>query len=201
MRKKVILTAFAASLIGFSSLTTPVVHATKVLKYSNIKNNPYNAISGYMYKHANLKNKVHNADNYPLTTFYTRKSVQVKRNNGNKAVYYYVINGNGKVKGWIWRGYLVRKVQPVTTKINRIVSLVDSLTNKTLDQVISVLTAFDNNYSNSAFSNLLTALQKIMTQSNNSEDLQNLEKLYNTIQSNQSVITGYIDNILNLLNN
>jgi len=80
--------------------------AAKIISTKAIKKTAYHAKFGYLYSSAKLTKKLHNATNYPNTTFYATKSTKVKRRNGKTAVYYYVKNKKGNVKGWIWHGNL-----------------------------------------------------------------------------------------------
>lgn len=77
---------------------------TRVLKYTNVKATKVHAKKGYLYRTANLTKKVHNVKNYRHTTFTTTKKALVKKTNGKTTTYRYITNG--KVKGWIWYGYV-----------------------------------------------------------------------------------------------
>lgn len=80
--------------------------AAKVLKTSALKKRAYHINAGYLYKNAKLTKKVKSSRHLLKTTLYTYKSAHVKKANGKKAVYYYVKNKSGSVKGWAWRGNL-----------------------------------------------------------------------------------------------
>ncbi|GAY72327.1 M57 family metalloprotease [Lentilactobacillus kosonis] len=88
--------------------------AAKVVKTQKFSTRKYRATKGYIYLTSALTKKVHNAKNYPKTVFYTSRQVVVKKNNGKRAVYYFVQNKSKKVKGYIWRGYLVQ-IKKVTS--------------------------------------------------------------------------------------
>lgn len=99
----------ASSTISNSSVASAKGRTAKVLKSSGIKKTAYNANGGYIFTTAKLTKKAHNASSYLRTTFYATKSATVRKTNGNTAVYYYVKNSNGRVKGWIWKGNLSKK--------------------------------------------------------------------------------------------
>ena len=80
--------------------------AAKVLSSKHIKKTAYHINAGYLYSSAKLTKKRHNGKNYLKTTFYATKSAHVKKSNGKKAVYYYIKNSKGSVKGWAWHGNL-----------------------------------------------------------------------------------------------
>lgn len=85
------------------------VRAAKVLKTTAIKKQAYNINGGYLYKNAKLTKKATSSRHLLKTTLYTYKSANVKKTNGKKAIYYYVKNKSGSVKGWAWRGNLQKK--------------------------------------------------------------------------------------------
>ncbi len=129
----------------------------------------------------------------------------MRKANGNKAVYYYVKNANGKVKGWIWRGHLVRVVdtQKRLSQLNELVDLIDSTSTKTHDQIVSLLNSVNNNTTLPTLINNLTKLQSSL---NNNSDitklgwsshwfkvmfLQGINNLYNTTQILHNVNTEF----------
>lgn len=121
MKKSFLILTLCAGLFTTFGVSTPASaksKSAKVVSSRHISKKPYHAVSGYLYSSTNLKKKAHNADNYPFTVFYTYKSDTIRKANGNKAVYYYVRNGNGKVRGWIWRGHLVRVVNTQNSSVS-----------------------------------------------------------------------------------
>lgn len=135
--------------------------AAKISSTQTLTKASYRAVSGYLYSSAKLTKKVHNADNYPLTTFYAYKSANIQRANGNRAVYYYVRNGNGKVSGWIWRGHLVRmiNINQQRQQLNQIIGLIDTLSTNTKNNLISILNLMNRQ---STLPNLLTQLNNLI---------------------------------------
>ncbi|MFC6179753.1 hypothetical protein [Lactiplantibacillus daowaiensis] len=80
--------------------------SAKLISSKSMKKTAYHINGGYVYSSAKLTKKNHNGKNYLRTTFYATKSATVKKTNGKKAVYYYIKNSKGSVKGWAWRGNL-----------------------------------------------------------------------------------------------
>ncbi|AQW21074.1 peptidase M10 [Lentilactobacillus curieae] len=101
--------SFGAVLIGVTGQTAQAkTKSVKIIKTKKFDTKKFRATKGYIYSSAKLTKKVHNADNYPKTVFYVNKQVTVKKTNGKNAVYYYVQNKSKKVKGYIWRGYMIQ---------------------------------------------------------------------------------------------
>ncbi len=92
--------------------------STKVVKvsYKKLSQKAYHAKAGILYTTSKLTKVGHYAVHYKNTTFYTYDQGTVKRANGKKAIYYYVKSSNGKVKGWIWHGYLTKGKAPAAKK-------------------------------------------------------------------------------------
>lgn len=95
--------------LAVGGMTTGAVPASakttvKVLKTTKVHAKAYHAKKGKIYRNAKLTKVVHNAKNYPHTTFMVTKHATIRKANHKKAVYYYI--GRGKAKGWIWHGYL-----------------------------------------------------------------------------------------------
>lgn len=86
------------------------VRSSRQLSVKKIKKTAYHVYHGYMYSSTKLTKKTHNAANFPRTTFYATKSAKIKKPNGKTAVYYYISNKSGKVKGWIWHSELKKIV-------------------------------------------------------------------------------------------
>lgn len=196
MKKPFLILALFAGLITTVSVTTPASAKTKsakVLSSRTLSKKSYHAVSGYLYTSTSLTKKAHNADNYPFTVFYAYKSDTLRKANGNKAVYYYVRNGNGKVKGWIWRGHLVRSVntQKQLSQLNELVDLIDSTTTKTHDQIVSLLKSVNSNTTIPTLIKNLTDLQNRLT---NNSDITKLGQIITIIQNDFS------NGITNLLN-
>lgn len=108
--KSTLITAVFIGTIGASVTlrTTNASAKARVISTKNVSKKPYTVSNGYFYSSAKLTKKTHNQHNYLRTTFYSYKSATVKKNNGKRAVYYYVKNKSGSVKGWVWRGSLVK---------------------------------------------------------------------------------------------
>lgn len=188
MKKRFLIVALFAGLVTAFGVSTPASaksKSAKVLSSRTLSKKSYHAVSGYLYTSAHLTKKAHNADNYPMTVFYTYKSDTVRKANGNKAVYYYVRNSNGKVKGWIWRGHLVRSVntQKQLSQLNKLVDLIDSTSTKTQSQIESLLKSVNNNTTLPTLINSLTNLQNHLT---NNSDITKLSQIISLIQSDVS---------------
>lgn len=188
MKKPFLIIALFAGLLTTFSVSTSASaksKSAKVLSTRTLSKKPYHAVSGYLYTSAGLTKKAHNADNYPLTVFYTYKSDTVRKANGNKAVYYYVKNGNGKVKGWIWRGHLVRVVdtQKQLSQLNQLVDLIDSTSTNTHNKIVSLLNAVNSNTTLPMLIKNLTDLQNSLT---NNSDIVKLGQIISIIQSDVS---------------
>lgn len=203
MKKPFLIIALFAGLFTAFSVPTPASAKTKsakVLSSRTLSKKPYHAVSGYLYTSTSLTKKAHNADNYPFTVFYTYKSDTVRKANGNKAVYYYVRNGNGKVKGWIWRGHLVRVVdtQKQLSQLNELVNLIDSTTTNTHNQIVALLKNVNNNTSLSTLINNLTDLQNSLT---NNSDIAKLGQIISLIRSDVSTGINNLYNTAQILHN
>ncbi|KRM75793.1 hypothetical protein [Secundilactobacillus collinoides] len=198
MKKPALLVALLATVLMLVTITTQVEAKTKsatIVSTRTLTKTPYHATSGYLYTSAHLTKKAHNADNYPLTTFYATKSDTVRKANGNKAVYYYVKNGNGKVKGWIWRGHLVRIID-TTSKLqqfNKLIGLIDSTSTKTYNQIVSLLNTLNSDTTLSTLVSDLTSLKNSLT---NSSDIATLKTIITTVQSDVSSGITTVANIV-----
>ncbi len=198
MKKPALFVALIATVLTFVTVTTQVEAKTKsaaIVSTRTLTKTPYHATSGYLYTSAHLTKKAHNADNYPLTTFYATKSDTVRKANGNKAVYYYVKNGNGKVKGWIWRGHLVRIID-TTSKLqqfNKLIGLIDSTSTKTYNQIVSLLNTLNSDTTLSTLVSDLTSLKNSLT---NSSDIATLKTIITTVQSDVSSGITTVANIV-----
>jgi len=108
--KSVLIMALA--LVTFSAglgMNTTPVKAAKVLHSKKVKKVAYKVKGGYFYKTATLKKRVHKGNKYFRTNFYTYKKATVQKKHGKKAIYYYLKNKSGKIKGWVWHGNLVKQ--------------------------------------------------------------------------------------------
>ncbi|GAY74368.1 hypothetical protein [Lentilactobacillus kosonis] len=78
----------------------------KTKNYNNVPMHAKTTGTAYMWNWNHTK-KIHNLKNYPRTTWYLSKSVKMVK--GRKAgIYYEITSGNGRVNGYIWRGYLTK---------------------------------------------------------------------------------------------
>ncbi|GEP23689.1 D-alanyl-D-alanine carboxypeptidase [Lentilactobacillus diolivorans] len=203
--KRVIIKAMITSLTVICSAATLLVvtptsfaNSTYVSGTHQLTTASYRAVSGYLYRSPKLITKLHNADNYPLTTFYASKSVNITRSNGNRAVYYYVKNGNGKIHGWIWRGYLVRVINITQQRqqINHLVSLIDSMTTSNHNRVVSLLKKIKTH---DPISTLSKEIQTISQSINNSLDLTKLSQITSIIKSDGQTMSTIFQNGLDKL--
>lgn len=169
-----------------------------IISTHKLAKEPYRAVSGYLYSSAHLSHKRHNADNYPLTTFYATRSAAVKKSNGNRAVYYYVKNGNGHVSGWIWRGYLVRliNVSKQRQNINQLISEIDSLSTSTQQKMIKLLKGVQKN---DLLGHLLTEVNQLSKMVSQNQDAQKLKKIYQILESDGQTLAAIFQNGLNRL--
>ncbi|MFD1421769.1 hypothetical protein [Lactiplantibacillus songbeiensis] len=123
--------------------------AAKVISSKNIKKTAYHINAGYLYSSAKLTKKRHNGKNYLKTTFYATKSAHVKKANGKKAVYYYIKNSKGSVKGWAWHGNLtkfnVKAAKQHKSDIKKLVAIVRTMSPDDQDSVLSNFTGINTN--------------------------------------------------------
>lgn len=120
MKRKIVYSTVLAVTLGVVSATglstssdTNVYAKSKlarVISYKSLHKVPYNVNGGYLYTTARLNKKAHKATNYLSWTFYATKSAKVKKANGKVGTYYYLKSRNNKVRGWIWKGNLSKKV-------------------------------------------------------------------------------------------
>lgn len=131
--KKIILTALAlgalAGGVGFSNnQSTLSVQASTTYTWGKTKTYPnpkpfYYAGKSSVYLWSKYHTtKLHNLKNYPKTTWYLSKSVQMKHN-GKSAIYYAVTSGNSKVSGYVWRGYLTKGINPYGSQASTVGTL------------------------------------------------------------------------------
>ncbi|GAA2982786.1 hypothetical protein [Lentilactobacillus parakefiri] len=172
--------------------------AAKTSSTQTLTKASYRAVSGYLYSSAKLTKKVHNADNYPLTTFYAYKSANIQRANGNRAVYYYVRNGNGKVSGWLWRGHLVRmiNINQQRQQLNQIIVLIDTLSTNTKNNLISILNLMNRQ---STLPNLLTQLNDLIQSTTNNSDIAKLKQIFDMIKSDGQTLNYLLGEGINKL--
>ncbi|MFC6261740.1 CAP domain-containing protein [Levilactobacillus fujinensis] len=108
LRQLKLVLVLALAIGGITSGVTPVAasQSTKaiVLKTTKVSATAYHATKGKIYHDTTLTKVAHNAKNYPRTTLYVTKHATIRKANHQRAIYYYI--GKGKVKGWIWHGYL-----------------------------------------------------------------------------------------------
>lgn len=110
------LFSFAIINHHINSTAAAKVASAKVLKVNSTAKATYHASKGYIYKNATLTKKIHNAKNYRQTIFYASKQATVKKSNGKTAVYYYITDKKNVVRGYIWRGNLVKAEVPMSQK-------------------------------------------------------------------------------------
>jgi len=93
--------------------------SVKVVKTKKMSGKAYRAKKGYLYKNKRLTKKSWSLKHHRKTTFYAKKQVTVKKSNGKKAIYFYVVTKNQRTKGYVWRGnlkrYVVKKSKKATT--------------------------------------------------------------------------------------
>lgn len=91
------------------------VKKAKVVKYYHHNYQNLKLKKGYLYNSKTLTKKIHKAKTYRNHTFKSKTQVKLKKSNGKKALYYFVYSG--KVKGYIWSGYI--KHSKVKTSTNQ----------------------------------------------------------------------------------
>lgn len=84
-------------------LVTKYYPSFKVKAWGN-----HNHIKGYMYTSRQLNKRAHKLSNYAHTTFKVSTKVKLLKSNHRVANYYYIKSANGKIKGYIWKGYTYR---------------------------------------------------------------------------------------------
>lgn len=121
--------------------------SAKVISTKSITKSTYHINAGYLYSSAKLTKKTHKGQNYLKTTFYATKSATVKKTNGKKAVYYYIANSKGSVKGWAWRGNLskinLKALNQRKSDIKKVLAAVRTMTPDDQDNVLSDFTDID----------------------------------------------------------
>ncbi|AQW22298.1 hypothetical protein PL11_002280 [Lentilactobacillus curieae] len=177
-----LLASVVISVIGLTTINSSAKSkGATVVSTRKIAKTPNRLVSGYLYTTASLTKKAHNADNYPRTTFYTYRSATIRKANGNKAVYYYVKNGNGRVKGWIWRGYLVRTFNftKQRAELRHILNLINSISLKNRLSVIRVLESINKHDS---LASLIKKLDNLSGTLINSNDISKIKEINQTIR-------------------
>jgi len=77
----------------------------------------FTANRGYRYSRHLAVRYDRNASVSATTWFTDAHEKFYQKNRHNYAIYYHVRNGNGKMQGWIWRGYLKPVPKPVAPKV------------------------------------------------------------------------------------
>lgn len=135
--KNSLLVATFIGAVGVSSKLNTLSTAAKarVISTHAISKKPYTVSNGYFYSSPKLTKKVHNQHNFLRTTFYSYKSATLKKNNGHQAVYYYVKNKSGSVKGWVWRSSLQKPKSYAQEKsdMNAVVTIIKGMSQKVQD--------------------------------------------------------------------
>lgn len=126
-------------------ITASAASKTKVLKVSKLKKTSYLVSSGYLYTSDKLTKKAHNARNYLHTTFYAYDAATVRKSNGKKAVYYYIKNKSGSVKGWIWHGNLVKpkSYKQQQSDINAMIKIIQGMSQPVKDSTLILFNHMD----------------------------------------------------------
>lgn len=137
------LFTFSSAFMMLPQTTQAKSRAAKQLSVKKVKKSTYKVNGGSIYTSTKLTKKSHNGRNYLKTTFYVTKSAVVKKTNGKKAVYYYIMNKSGKVKGWIWRGnttkYTPKSYARQSADIKAVVAAVRKMDPSDRASVLSVL--------------------------------------------------------------
>ncbi len=114
MKKVPSIVIFLAVFISFLTVggltpTPSSAATTKILSSKMMISLPYKAAtkaSAYVYNSAELTSKAFNLQSHPKTTFYVTKEDVVQRPSGSHAIYYYIKNSTGTLKGYVWHGFL-----------------------------------------------------------------------------------------------
>lgn len=128
------LAAFAV-VITLGGVISPVVPVNAATKYKtvstkSIKKTAYHKKSrrGAIFNKTHTR-KVSNLTAHPNTTWYASKRATLKHGN-TKAIYLYVKNGKGNVKGWIWHNYLKKGKAPFVLSKAKAAVAMDANTGK-----------------------------------------------------------------------
>ncbi|KRK89542.1 matrixin family metalloprotease [Lentilactobacillus sunkii] len=124
MKKSIIAVAMAVTLFSgatFPTVAQPVtvtakthsIKKAKVVKYYHHHYQNLKLKKGYLYQTKTLTRKIHKAKTYQNRTFKSRTQVKLKKANGKNALYYFVYSG--KIKGYIWSGYIKHSKVKTTT--------------------------------------------------------------------------------------
>jgi len=171
---------------------TPVqakAKAAKVLATSGIKKAAYNINGGYLYRNAKLTKKVTSSKHLLRTTLYTYKRANVKKANGKHAVYYYVKNHSGSVKGWAWRGNLSKKrsYAQQTKDIKGVLAIIRTMSSYQRNLLLS---NFMDITPKNAYSEMGQDLSYIAGEIENRDDINAAGKLYQYFQGRFSNLTN-----------
>lgn len=102
------LSFLGAGVVAADTFAQPITAQAKVRvtgwTTNSMTSSSVHVSKGYMYSSQSLTKKVHNAANYTHTTFKRTLQATIKKSDGSKVVYQYI--SSGKVKGWIWHGYV-----------------------------------------------------------------------------------------------
>ncbi|KRL98207.1 hypothetical protein ACUIJQ_12365 [Levilactobacillus hammesii] len=95
-----------------SQYSTKRAHSVRLVWRKSMKQHAYTATAGARYsKHLTIRYSYNRATS--KVTWYTDAHQKLyKKYQGHSTIYYHVKSADGKMQGWIWRGYL----KPVTTK-------------------------------------------------------------------------------------
>lgn len=176
-----------------------------VISSRKMKKAAYKVNKGYFYKSTKLTKKAANAAKHPKMTFYSYKSDTIRKQNGKKAVFYYLKNKSGSVKGWIWRGDVTK--QPTYAKqkknIAAVKAIIHGMSQDVQDKTLGYFAhmnykvAYHDGASGRDLENVIFQIE--LSDGNKPEDVQGVDKLYhlfiNQMNSNdkESAIDAYND--------
>lgn len=115
----VTLTQVPAAAASYHTVTTQSVKKTAYHKKSS---------KGAIFNKKHTR-KVVNLKSHPHTTWYVTQHATLKHGK-TKGIYYYVKNGKGNIKGWIWHGYLKKGKAPFTLSKAKAAVAMDESTGK-----------------------------------------------------------------------
>lgn len=116
--KITIMTLMFSALAFSTNLTTTQakIQPAKVVKTFNMPRNQVTVTHGYMYSNTRLTKRVHHLTNYRHTIFYTNKTVLLKKPKHQPQYYEYLKSKNGKIKGYVYDGFVKLYQAPAKAK-------------------------------------------------------------------------------------
>lgn len=177
-----------------------------VIKTRTMKRAAYKVNKGYLYKSTSLTKKAASAAKHPKMTFYSYKSATIKKQNGKKAVFYYLKNKSGAVKGWIWRGDVTKQPTYAQQKknITAVRTIIHGMSQDVQDRTLGYFAhmnykvAYHDGASGRDLSHVIDIISET-ARASHPEDVKGTQKLYNLFknQIDKEYYNEYLKNYWN----